>query len=626
MGGLVHRAAVGAVLALAVALGCAGAAQAAWSGIDALGTARYGHTATPLPDGRVLVAGGNDSGPLGSAELYDPAAHRWSNAHSMNVARHGHAAVLMRSGKILVAGGSAPADPASNASGYTRTAEIYDPAANTWTEAASMSTGRFQPTMTALPDGRVLVAGGSGDIETPDGVRAAVPLASAEVYDPANDSWTDVPSMSVPRALATATPIENGKVLVAGGYDDATGELSSAELYDPSTDRWSKTGSLAEARDAATATALPNGEVLVAGGDSGDGALASAELYRPASGTWRAAARMAGVRQTAAAALLSDGTVLVAGGEDARFGDLLDTTERYDPAADRWTDGARMAAARTRHTLTALDGGRALAVGGNPGGFASGLGSVDRFSQVATTVTAAGFGIRPIGIWSGVQTSVLTNAGSAPLLVSGVSIAGANAEDFEVASEACQASPIAPGETCRIDLRFMPTAAGARSATLTVADNTAAGTSTAALSGTGVGPTPAPTTPGGDAPTRPSAATGAAGPGGVAGAGRRGVAGTSARSPRRAARASCKVKTTRSHGQSRSIVTCRVTWPTRRATALRARLMRGTSVLASARWTARARSATVRLRPARRLHRGRYTVVIARRDRTVVLRRSIRVS
>jgi hypothetical protein len=107
MGVLVHRAAVGAVLAFAMALGCAGAAHAAWSGTDPLGAARYGHTATPLPDGRVLVTGGHDGGPLGSAELYDPAAQRWSSAAPMTVARNGHAAVRLRSGKVLVAGGFA---------------------------------------------------------------------------------------------------------------------------------------------------------------------------------------------------------------------------------------------------------------------------------------------------------------------------------------------------------------------------------------------------------------------------------------------------------------------------------------------------------------------------------------
>jgi hypothetical protein len=625
MGVLVHRAAVGVVLALAMALGGAGAAHAAWSGTDPLGAARYGHTATPLDDGRVLVTGGHAGAPLAGAELYDPAKNGWSKAASMNVARHGHAAALLPSGKVLVAGGFAPAaDPTAPVGGYTSTAEIYDPAADTWTKAADMRTARFRPTMTALPDGRVLVAGGSGDVETPDGVRAGVSLAGAEVYDPAADSWTDVPPMSVPRALATATSLEDGEVLVAGGYDDATGELRSAELYDPATSRWSPTGSLAEARDAATATALPSGEVLVAGGGDRSGALASAELYRPASGAWRTAASMAGVRREAAAALMSDGSVLVAGGEDARLGDPTDTTERYDPAADRWTDGGRMAAARKQHTLTALDGGRALVVGGNPGGFGAGLEAAERFSPVTTTLTAASFGdLRP-GSPSDTRTAVLTNTGSAPLVVTAVSIAGADAQDFEVTTESCQAAPVAAGETCRIDLRFTPSAAGARSATLTVADNTAAGATTAPLSGTGVQPA---TTGGGGAPAAPAGAAAATGTPvqGGAPAATPGPRRTSARSPRRAA-ATCRAKTAGRQGRRRSTVTCRIAWPSRRATPLSARLMRGKTVLASARTTARAGRATLGLRPVRRLPRGRYTVVIARPGGTVVLRRPISVA
>jgi hypothetical protein len=623
MGGFVHRTTMGVVLAVVMALAGAGAAQAAWSGAGSLATGRYDHTATLLGDGHVLVTGGNDSGSLGSAQLYDPATNGWSNAAPMKFARHGHAAVLLRSGKVLVAGGFAPtADPVSPASGYTRTAEIYDPATNTWTKAANMSTGRFQPTMTVLKDGRVLVAGGSGDVETPDGIHAAVPLESAELYDPDTNSWTDVPSMSVPRSLATATLLESGEVLVAGGFDHATGELRSAELYDPSSNAWSATGPLADARDSATATALPNGEVLVAGGDGGHGALASAERYEPGSGTWHAAANMAGARQTAAAALLKDGTVLVAGGEDARLGDPLDTTERYNPDADTWTDAGAMTVARKQNTLTALNDGRALIVGGNLGGFAGGMADVDRFSTVTTNLTPAGFDSRLIGTSSAVATSVLTNTGSVALDVSRVSIAGGDANDFDIVSDSCHGSTIAPGDSCRIDLRFTPTVAGPRTATLTVADNTAAGTTIATLAGTGLAPAPVPstTTADGDLPTGPSGATAES-----ADAAQTTGAGHTATTRGPVARARCAVKTIRRRGRSRSAVTCRVAWPTSDAVALRARLMHGKSVLVSTRTTARSGRATLGLRPARRLRRGRYSVVIVRGDGTVVLRQAIRV-
>jgi Kelch motif len=368
---------------------------------------------------------------------------------------------------------------------------------------------------------------------------------------------------------------------------------------------------------------------------------------------------MAGARQTAAAALLKDGTVLVAGGEDGRLGNPLDSTERYDPAGDRWTAAGPMADARRQHTLTALDNGRALVVGGNAGGFGAGLAGDERFSTVTTTLTAPDLGSQAVGTPSAVVDSVLANTGSTALVVTGASVAGANAGDFAIASDSCLAAPVAPGATCRVGLRFTPAAAGARSATLAVDDNTAPGTTTASLTGTGLSPVPAPGpsgdpgatgggpatgpvdgTPGtgGGVPPSPSGGTGAngavvpAGPGG--GTGGNGGAGQAAagagsrpkggRGP--AARATCKARTMRRHGRRRWTVSCRVTWPTRHATALRARLVHRRSVLARTRTTARAGRAALRLRPARPLRHGRYTVVITRRDGTPVLRRTIRVS
>jgi N-acetylneuraminic acid mutarotase len=634
--GVFRRMAAGGILAAAMTLAVTGAAQAAWSPAGSLTSGRYDHTATLLKDGRVLVAGGNSSGPLESAQLYDPDTNKWSDAAAMKVARSGQAAVRLESGKVLVAGGTAPADdaPSSGAAGYTRTAEIYDPATNAWAKTGSMRTGRFEPTMTLLKDGRVLVTGGSGDVEDGDGITAAVPLAGAEVYDPATGAWSDVPSMSAARSMATATLLDDGKVLVAGGYDDAHGQLTSAELFDPAHDTWSPTGSLDEARDSATATALPDGDVLVAGGDGGAGALATAEVYDPDAGSWHAAGNMAGARQTAAAALLKDGTVLVTGGEDGRFGALVNSSEQYDPATDTWTDAGTPAAARKQHTLTALEDGRALVVGGNPGGFDGGLPGVERFSSVTTTLTPASFGTRQVGTPSDEVASVLKNTGNRPLDVTDVSVAGAAAGDFDIVSESCGGASVQPGDTCEIRMRFTPGASGARSATLTVADNsTAAGMTTAALTGAGQKPadggkSPAGDTTAGDAPaaTPPAPAAGGSGQGNASAPAPRGaVLGTHAARPPAAARATCTVRTTRSHGRTRSTVTCRLTWPKRGAVALRARLMRGRTTLGSARITARRGRAQVRLRTARRLRSGRYTVVIAGRDGTAPLRTTIRV-
>src|SRR4051812_19466211 len=163
MGVVIRKAALGAALASMVALALAGVAQAAWSGVGALSGGRYNHTATLLNDGRVLVAGGSNTGALASAQLYDPKTGTWSNAASMNVARAGQGAVRLDSdrpdsGNVLVAGGVK-----ADGSTYTASAEVYDPSADRWTTVGEMSTPRFQPTMTLLDDGRVLVAGGVGN-------------------------------------------------------------------------------------------------------------------------------------------------------------------------------------------------------------------------------------------------------------------------------------------------------------------------------------------------------------------------------------------------------------------------------------------------------------------------------
>ena len=145
-------------------------------------------------------------------------------------------------------------------------AELYDPAAGTWTATGSLGTVHATHTATLLPSGKVLLAGGSnGD-----------PLSSAELYDPAAGTWTATGSLGAARWVHTATLLPSGEVLVAAGSD--RNSLSSADLYDPATGTWTATGSLGTARFAHTATLLPSGKVLVAGGSDG-GYLSSAELY-----------------------------------------------------------------------------------------------------------------------------------------------------------------------------------------------------------------------------------------------------------------------------------------------------------------------------------------------------------
>ena len=257
-------------------------ASRSWTATGRLTVDRAEQTATLLPDGRVLVAGGVVDGAPASAELYDPATGTWTATGKMTEARHGHTATLLRDGTVLVAGGS-DRDHA--------TAELYDPRSGTWTATGSMATKRRYHTATLLPDGMVLVAGDyAGDAFS----------NSAELYDPRTRTWTPTGSMihgrgtSRPRCcpmapssspgggrqtvrravrpthwnldrhrddgggppLATATLLPDGTVLVAGGGETASQRPPRSRLGRSSTTRargaWTATASMEAAPAAST--------------------------------------------------------------------------------------------------------------------------------------------------------------------------------------------------------------------------------------------------------------------------------------------------------------------------------------------------------------------------------------
>ncbi len=293
-------------------------------------TKRSEHTATLLPDGRVLIAGGHYQGSatVAWAEIYDPATGKFSRTGTLNNPRYAHTATLLAGGRVLITGGNGD-------SNIVGSGELYDPATGNFTPTGSMATARWRHTATLLSDGRVLIAGGVGYVGSP----LAGPLASAELYDPSTGTFTPAGSMTTARDQLTATLLPDGRVLLAGGSAGNASQgagsmvpLASAELYDPTTGIFKPTGSMSTSRGwGQTATPLPDGRVLVAGGSSvGIGLLASAELYDPATGTFSPAGSLATGRYTQTATLLIDGRALIAGGCDTARS-ILTSAELYQP-------------------------------------------------------------------------------------------------------------------------------------------------------------------------------------------------------------------------------------------------------------------------------------------------------
>jgi N-acetylneuraminic acid mutarotase len=347
-----------AVLCVALSLALAGPALAigaTWRAAHNLNVAREGHTATLLPNGKVLVAGGISSttsfyGFLTSCELYDPATDTWTLTGSLGTERSGHTATLLPNGKVLVVGGV-------NNSGFLNSAELYDPATGTWSPAATFTGARASHTATLLPNGKVLVVGGQ-DSSTSS-------TNTALLYDPGSGTWASARPLTTARRTHTASLLPDGTVLVAGGYNYTDGSLNTAQIYTPDSGAgtWSSETTFTNARSDQTATALPGGLVLVAGGVGPSGAL-NTPLYSYARGEWgNPGPNMLEARWDHTATLLPNGQVLVAGGLNSDS--WLNSAEIYSGGTDgTWSATTSLTAARAWHTATLLPNGQVLVTGG----------------------------------------------------------------------------------------------------------------------------------------------------------------------------------------------------------------------------------------------------------------------
>jgi WD40 repeat protein len=311
---------------------------------------RSGHTATLLPDGKILIVGGMRCNQdfYRSAELYDPVTGKFQATGDMAIVRVGHAAVLLHSGKVLIVGGYI-------GHGATDSAELYDPSTGKFSTLAKMTSRRGSPAATLLTNGDVLITGG-GDTYGPGGI------ASAEIFHASTGVFEPLAPMHSARIEQTTTVLRDGRVLIAGGRADSV--TASAEIFDPASKKFAVTGSLLTARYKHSAGLLPDGRVLIAGGsDDRDwtGKLNTAEIYDPEKQTFTGASPLNDSRfkLPREAVQLSSGQLLFAGGSK--------TVEVYDPATHKFLIATgQIDTARHFMTATKLKDGSVLLAGGYP--------------------------------------------------------------------------------------------------------------------------------------------------------------------------------------------------------------------------------------------------------------------
>jgi len=321
------------------------ASPGTFAGITTL-TPRQRHTATLLANGKVLIVGGNNSGPTtNTAELYNPITQTFVATGAMATQRECHTATLLTNGKVLITGGQIGNSP------YHSSAELYDPATGAFTPTGSMTTARSWHTATLLADGTVLVVAGSNGVGD---------LRSAELYNPATGTFRAISNVMMNTRIGHSAFLlpTTQKVLIVAGNG-----AQSIEFYDPVSESFASVGSMTIARSYPTATLLPNNKVLISGGWAADAVLGSTEVYDPTSKTSALTGALPEVREFHTSTLLDNGQVLVVGGQNQTS--FLTSAELYDPAAGTWKTTGAPNTGREQHTATALPDRKVLIVGGN---------------------------------------------------------------------------------------------------------------------------------------------------------------------------------------------------------------------------------------------------------------------
>jgi parallel beta-helix repeat protein len=353
---------------------------------NTMNSARWEHSATLLTTGEVLIAGGYDGvADQDTAEVFDPTSTFFHPVPgTMTDPRRFHSGTLLPDGTVLLAGGYFDSTMVANSS-----ADIYDRDSNSLIPAGTLVRARSAHTATLMADGKVMLAGGR------DGVGASVIIHShIELYDWSTGAFIEKGDMTIAREEHTAVGMPDGKVLITGGTTygtPLTTGTDNAELYVPAEPaKFKKIGDLATERLFHMAATLPGGDVIVVGGlDGDDNVIASIERFSPATGQIATVATLPTSRMFQSTTLLDDGTVLIAGGSPDNGATVLDTALIYDPSNDSLTPTTGpLGTARWGHTATLLQDGRVLIASGT-GSSDTPLASTEIYDPVAKTFSSS---------------------------------------------------------------------------------------------------------------------------------------------------------------------------------------------------------------------------------------------
>lgn len=287
-----------------------------------MSTLRANETATLLPQGRVLIAGGavDNSTWTDTTDIFDPVSRTITAGPHMSNQREGATAKLLSNGLVLIAGGR-------DGGGTLNTVDLYDPANKSITPGPPMNVARYDSAAVILPNGNLMMFGGFG------AVTQAQPLDSTEIYSPSLNKWAaSPPTMMDARGGAQATRLSNGNVLITGGTNATTGVLNTTEIYNPVNRTFTAGPDMNDPRKFHAQMRLANGQVLIAGGysdNTGTAVLDTTDIYHPLTGKITTGPLMNDPRGLAAGARFANGTVLIAGGSNGTI--ILDTTDLYVP-------------------------------------------------------------------------------------------------------------------------------------------------------------------------------------------------------------------------------------------------------------------------------------------------------